>query len=83
MPETKPKSRKDLTFDEIASALANCDGTSVRQSELLAELTRRQTMAQIEATHAQKQNAKYMLWTALAAAASAIFSAIGIFTSHH
>jgi hypothetical protein len=53
----KPKSRKDLTFDEIAEALANCPAGSLRETELLAELHRRQTIALIDAANAQRETA--------------------------
>jgi hypothetical protein len=53
----KPKSRKDLTFDEITEGLANSPAGSLRESELLSELQRRHTIAQIEAANAQRESA--------------------------
>lgn len=75
----KPKSRKDLTFDEIAEALAHCQAGSARQSELLAELQRRQTIAQIDAANAQKSSATWLALAGVGALASALVSLLTVF----
>jgi hypothetical protein len=47
-----------------------------------AEITRRQTEAQLEATHASKRNANYMLASVVVAAISAIASAVSAYFAY-
>jgi hypothetical protein len=68
----KPRGRKDLTFDEIAAGLADTAAGSQREIELLAELHRRQAIAQIEAANAQMESAIAQKASAMAQEANAL-----------
>jgi hypothetical protein len=68
----KPRGRKDLTYDEIAEGLAGSSAGSQREIELLAELHRRQAIAQIEAANAQKESAIAQKANAMAQEANAL-----------
>lgn len=79
---------KDMTLDELASFLEKAHPSSVNHAQIMSELNRRQTRAQLEATAAQieaaqaaketarytKDVARYMFWSVLAVAASAVIA---------
>jgi hypothetical protein len=83
-----PKPAHEMDFDEIAEALAVAQPESIAHGRLIAELTRRQTIAQLEATIAQKQAAeaqeraaKWTVWAVVCAAISAFLSLASIILS--
>jgi hypothetical protein len=76
----------------VADRMSNAELGSHAYAVALAELTRRQTVAQLEATRAQKdaataaketaiytrQNAEYLLWSVIVLAVSSVLSAVGL-----
>jgi hypothetical protein len=69
------------SLDDLAKWTGDAQPGSINHTAGVAELTRRQILGQIEATEAEKRsagagetNAKYMLWSVIAAAVSAIAS---------
>jgi hypothetical protein len=80
------QSLKNLSLDEITERLSNAHSSGDSYAHLMAELTRRQTIAQIEAAEATKTNAVWMFWAVVAAAVSAVVTALGVAFSafgHH
>jgi acetamidase/formamidase len=75
MPEQQPF---EMSLDDIARRMALATLGSQGHTAMMAELSRRQTISQLEATEAQKKNAAYMLWSVIAAAVSAIITAAGV-----
>jgi hypothetical protein len=64
------------SLDDLAKWTGGCQPGSPSHSAGMAELTRRQLMASIEATRAAKRNANYMLASVLVAGVAALASAI-------
>jgi hypothetical protein len=69
------------SLDEMIAQMANMEEDTHQYQAYKLEIERRQTIALLKATEAQegaakaaKQNAKYMLWSVIAAAVSAIAS---------
>jgi hypothetical protein len=72
---------KDLsgkTLEELTYQFAAGAEGSLTHMQALAEFTRRQTQAQIEAAEYTKRNAKYMLWSVLASTGATIAAFITI-----
>jgi hypothetical protein len=72
------KASKDMSFDELAQEMCKRPD-SLDHLTAKAEITRRQTEAQLEATHASTRNANYMLASVIIAAVSALASALTAF----
>jgi uncharacterized membrane protein YqiK len=86
-----PSDREKLeseTLGQIADRMSNAEPTSRTHTIAVAEFTRRQTLAQLEATKAQieaagaaketatytRLNAKYLLWSVVVLAGSSMFT---------
>jgi hypothetical protein len=86
-----PSDREKLeseTLGQIADRMSNAEPTSRAHTIAIAEFTRRQTVAQLEATRAQveaaraaketaiytQRNAKYLLWSVIVLAVSSTFT---------
>jgi len=82
---------RQKSIEELSHLMPEFDPVDInRHKAVLTEFTRRQLIAQIEATNAQKlaadatveaagyagRNAKYMFWAVIIAAASAIISLV-------
>lgn len=63
------KKPRDMTLDEIAARMGDSQPGSIVFQQMSAELTRRQTVAQIGAT-------RYMLWSVVAIAITSGFNAL-------
>jgi hypothetical protein len=90
MPPFNPRT---ASLDDLAKWTGDAQPGSINHTAGMADLTRRQIIGQIEATEAEKRaagaserNAKYMLWSVIAAAISAIAAlvstAIAVFGHH-
>jgi hypothetical protein len=70
---------KDLsgkTLEEVAFYMASAGKeNTIPYVQGLAEFTRRQTQAQIDAAEYTKRNARYMLWSVIAVAVSSVITA--------
>jgi hypothetical protein len=62
----------EMGVDDIATMMGNAGAGSQTHTQMLAELTRRQTVAQIDA-------AKYMLWSVIAIAITSGLNALFAF----
>jgi hypothetical protein len=62
----------EMTINDIATMMGNAEAGSQRHTEMAAELTRRQTVAQINA-------ARYMLWSVIAIAITSGLNALFAF----
>jgi hypothetical protein len=93
------KNPAEMELEEIAGLMGGAQPGSIIHTQMLAELTRRQTVAQLAATEAQKaaaiaeakaaeaatetarathSNAVWMFWSVIAAATSAVITALGV-----
>jgi len=77
------KPAKDFTLDQLTHVMGNAEPGSQSHTEMLGELTRRQTIAQLEATEAQKAAAVAEQQAAQAAIETAIRHCIGCVGHHH
>jgi len=88
-----PSDREKLEVESLAAVadrMSNAEHGSRTHTVALAEFTRRQTLAQLQATQAQidaaeaaketaiytRQNAKYLLWSVIVLASSSVLSLI-------
>jgi hypothetical protein len=73
------------SLEELAKWTGRCDPGSPSHTAGMAELTRRQLIASLEATHAAKRNANYMLVSVIIAGFAAVASAVAAANSvlHH
>ena len=80
----------NIGMQELTDYISQSTPGSIMHSNGMAELTRRQYLATLEATSAQKDaanaaisNARYMLASVIVAAIAAVFSAISALATAH
>lgn len=78
-----------MSLEDMAKHLRNGQPGSETHERVVSELMRRQTIAQLEATSAQKEAAKaqinaaqWAFWTVAIAALSTVISAYAVFYRH-
>lgn len=75
------KAPQDMSLAELAQEMCKRED-SLDHLTAKAEVLRRQTEAQLEATHATTRNANYMLASVIIAAISAIASAVTAYIAY-